>query len=69
MALPLFQGCYGGHDPEDSIVLETETFTLTLGKDAIARSLVIKKTNEEMLVKGAGIPLFSVTQSRPISGG
>ena len=61
------QGCSDKSNAKDSIVLETETFTLTVGRDAVARSLVIKKTGEEMLLKGAGVPLFSVTQDRPFN--
>ena len=61
------QSCADKTNDKDSIVLETETFTLTIGRDAVARSLIIKGTNEEMLVKGAGVPLFSVTQDRPFN--
>ena len=67
LSLPMVHGCSSGQNSKDSIVLETETFKLTVGKDAVARSLVIKKTNEEMLVKGAEVPLFSVTQDRPFN--
>jgi hypothetical protein len=59
--------CADKPDVNDSIVFETETFKLTVGRDAVARSLLIKATNEEMLVKGAGVPLFSVTQDRPFN--
>ena len=61
------QSCTDKSNIKDCIVLETETFKLTLGSDAVARSLVIKGSNEEMLVKGAGVPLFSVTQDRPFN--
>ena len=67
LSLPMIQSCSGGQNSKDNIVLETESFKLTIGKDAVARSLVIKKTNEEMLVKGSGVPLFSVTQDRPFN--
>ena len=67
MALPLVHGCSGGLSEEDGIVLETESFKLTLGKDAVARSLVVKGTNEEMLIEGANVPLFSSTQDRPFN--
>ena len=63
----MIMGCKGGRDSGESIVLETETFKLTLGTDAVARSLVIKGTHEEMLLKGADIPLFAVTQERPFN--
>ena len=61
------QSCTDKSNIKDCIILETETFKLTLGSDAVARSLVIKGSNEEMLVKGAGVPLFSVTQDRPFN--
>ena len=69
IVLPLMtiQSCAGGQDHKTDIVLETETFKLTVGEDAIAKSLVIKKTNEEMLLKGSDVPLFSVTQDRPFN--
>ena len=67
MALSILtvQSCADKSNAKDCIILETETFKLTLGSDAVARSLVIKGTREEMLVKGEGVPLFSVTQERP----
>ena len=60
-------GCADKSNARDSIILETETFKLTLGRDAVVQSLIIKETREEMLVKGAGVPLFSVTQDRPFN--
>ena len=63
----MIMGCKGGQDSGESIVLETETFKLTLGTDAVPRSLVIKGTHEEMLLKGTDIPLFAVTQERPFN--
>jgi hypothetical protein len=69
IVLPLItiQSCAGGQDHKTGIILEAETFKLTVGEDAIAKSLVIKKTNEEMLLKGTDVPLFSVTQDRPFN--
>ena len=69
IVLPLMTilSCTGEQDHKTDIVLETETFKLTVGEDAIAKSLVIKKTNEEMLIKGTDVPLFSVTQDRPFN--
>ena len=67
LPLMIIQSCAGGQDHKTDIVLETETFKLTVGEDAIAKSLVIKKTNEEMLLKGSDVPLFSVTQDRPFN--
>ena len=40
--------CADKPDVNDSIVFETETFKQTVGRDAVARSLLIKATNEEM---------------------
>lgn len=67
LSLSMLQSCSGRQDSAGSIVLETESFTLTVGEDAVVRSLKVKKTNEEMLVKGTDIPLFSVTQVRPFN--
>ena len=67
LSLSMLQSCSGRQDSAGSIVLETESFTLTVGEDAVVRSLKVKKTNEEMLVKGTDIPLFSVTQIRPFN--
>ena len=49
------------------ITLENSRFRLTAGDDAIAKSLVLKSTGEELLAADAGIPLFSVTQERPFN--
>ena len=64
MALSILtvQSCAEKSNAKDCIVLETETFKLTLGSDAVARSIIIKGNNEEMLLKGAGVHLFSVKQ-------
>ncbi len=61
------RSCSDKRDLNDSIVLETESFKLTVGKDAIVRSLIIKKTNKEMVLGRAGVPLFSATQERPFN--
>lgn len=65
--LLLAQSCNQTTVDNDVITLETETFTLKIGSDATARSLVIRETGEEMIPKGAGVPLFSVTQERPFN--
>ena len=65
--LSMTLGCSDQPDSKDDIVLETESFKLTIGKDAVAKSLVIKKTKQEMILKGTDIPLFSVTQERPFN--
>ena len=49
------------------IRLETPAFTLTVGADAKAKSLVLKANGEEMLDAREGVPLFSVTQDRPFN--
>jgi len=48
-----------------SIIIENERFALTVGEDAIARSLICKATGEECLDLTQQMPLFSVTQPRP----
>ncbi len=59
-------GCYcKGAGNAAEIVIENEQFRLVLGSDAVARSLVLKSTGEECLMKGENMPLFSVTQERP----
>ena len=67
VSLSFLHSCIGGQGHEDDIVLETSTFKLTVGKDAVARSLVIKGNGGEMLLKGTEMPLFSVTQERPFN--
>ena len=42
-------------------------FTLTIGDDAVPKSLVVNATGEEMLAPARGRPLFSVTQERPFN--
>ena len=54
MSLPMTQSCFDKRNLKDSIVLETESFKLTVGKDALVRSLIVKKTNKEMVLGGAG---------------
>lgn len=49
----------------DDVVIENEQFKLIVGSDGISKSLVLKSSNEECLVPGDKIPIFSVTQERP----
>ena len=49
------------------IVLDGGTFTLTIGPDAVAKSLVVKHNGEECLDTREGIPVFAVTQERPFN--
>ena len=48
-----------------NIILENSVFRLVLGEDAVAKSLVLKGTGEELLAEGNELPFFSVTQERP----
>ncbi|MDD4009394.1 MAG: hypothetical protein PHQ67_06225 [Fermentimonas sp.] len=50
---------------ESDVVIENEQYRLIVGNNAIAKSLVLKSTNEECLMQGENIALFSVTQERP----
>jgi len=47
------------------IVIENENVKLVIREDGISKSLLYKPGNEECLVKGENIPIFSVTQERP----
>ena len=51
----------------DDVVFENKRMTLRLGKDACAKSLVLKATGEECLQRGADVPLFTSTQNRPFN--
>jgi len=52
--------------PED-IVVENAKMKFVLGGDGVAKSLVVKKSGEEMLVAKPFEPFFSVTQIRPFN--
>ena len=47
------------------VVVENARFRLAIGDDAVARSLKIKATGEELLENSERLPFFSVTQERP----
>ena len=47
--------------------LEGGRFRLTIGDDAVPKSLVVKATGEEMLAPARGRPLFFVSQERPFN--
>ena len=49
------------------VTVGNSKFTLTIGDDAVPKSLVVKATGEEMLAPARGRPLFSVTQERPFN--
>ena len=46
---------------------ENKNFCLTVGENAIVRSLIYKKTGEELLMLGQEVALFSETQLRPFN--
>ena len=48
-----------------SFLIENDIFSLCLGKNAVAKSLRLKQTDEELLATDSEIPFFSVTQERP----
>ena len=49
------------------VAVETDSFRLVIGADAVAKSLVVKATGEECLDTRDHIPLFAVTQDRPFN--
>ncbi len=51
----------------NDILIENEAFSLVLGSDGRARSLVLKSNGEEMLVSGEEIPFCATTQNRPFN--
>lgn len=52
-------------DNENDVIIENEQFKLVVGSNAIAKSLILKSNQEECLMRGENIPIFSVTQERP----
>ena len=50
-----------------SIVFENDRFSLAVGEDARVRSLVLKKTGEELCDTRAIEPIFSLVQARPFN--
>ena len=48
LSILVVPSCADKSEVNESIVFETETFKQTVGRDAVARSLLIKATNEEM---------------------
>lgn len=49
------------------VVLENARLRLTLGDDAVVKSLVVKPSGEECVDATERLPLFSVTQDRPFN--
>jgi len=50
---------------QKDIVIENEQAQLVIGSNGVAKSLLYKATNEECLLPGDSISIFSVTQERP----
>ncbi len=47
------------------IILENQHFSLTIGEDCVAKSLIVKATNEECIAQDEQVPLFSLIEDRP----
>lgn len=47
------------------IIIENKFFTLSLGEDCIAKSLILKSTGDECITPDNEMALFSITQKRP----
>jgi len=58
--------CVAGGAMAD-VVIDNASFRLTVGDDAVARSLVVKATGEECLDADEPTALFAVTQDRPFN--
>ncbi len=54
-------------NPDGSIVIENRHFTLTVGKNALAEGLILKKNGRDLLDKSAPIPVFSLMENRPFN--
>ena len=48
-----------------SIVIENRHFALTVNKNAVCESLILKKNGRELLDAGVETPIFSLTEKRP----
>jgi len=59
--------CVGLRGHAADVTLENARFRLTVGEDALVKSLVLKATEEELADAQAIEPLFSVTQERPFN--
>ena len=69
MALAFVGGCkipFCG-PADDDVVIENSRFRLVVGSDAVPKSLVVKATGRECLVRDESVPLFTVTQERPFN--
>ena len=61
LAVPTVASC------QPDVIIENARFRLTIGADAITKSLVAKSTGEELLDLRDPTPFFSVTQERPFN--
>src|SRR5690554_5522087 len=64
----LLVSCLHGAEEEmnsNNIIIENVHFKLVVGRNAVAKSLILKSTNEECLLQGENIRICSVTQERP----
>ena len=48
-----------------SIVIENRHFALTVNKNAVCESLILKENGRELLEAGVETPIFSLTEKRP----
>ena len=48
-----------------SIVIENRHFALTVNKNAVCESLILKANGRELLDTNADAPIFSLTEKRP----
>ena len=49
------------------IIIENDEVRLIINSNGTSKSLVYKPTNEECLMTGENVPVFSVTQERPFN--
>ena len=52
---------------DSKIVLENESFRLTLSESCTAESLILKSSGEECLFKGKKVPFFAIVEERPFN--
>lgn len=63
LILAVFAAAAGG-SADGSVVVENSRMTMTIGDDAVVRSLVVKATGEELISPDATLPFCTVTQDR-----
>lgn len=52
---------------DSGIVLENESFRLTLSENCAAESLILKSSGEECLFKSKKVPFFAIVEERPFN--